>query len=408
MQHRMTAAELVEKLNDALKARMLLTPLGLDTSVSISNETLDTLCCVDDVLGTFVRYPPLVNPFDRRACLGMGAFGTLVKAKRLLGVNADGEKEWQRNALYAVKCIDMLRLSENTDTFQRVATEAQILQRLNHPSIVQYVTSCHDAANNTFYIVMEFVDGIALSKKIQCNPAPSEYDVFSWMQQIASALAYLHDDMHIIHRDLKPSNVLVSVVDNNIKLCDFRLACEASAGDGTTNRRVGTHNYFSYEKIAGLSYENGCDDMWAVGCILVELLAQQRLACALQQPEHWSGSDPEWPVERVAVYREQLLQMAAVVSPFLGGKILPGLLRLCPERGGDAEAEEQGQDWAAAVGDSEQRRITAMELKEKLHAELKAKMRSKPMKLGTFANRPFMVEESSKSTRCWISTSRPI
>jgi serine/threonine protein kinase len=316
--------------------------------ISPSNETSDTLYCVDDVLGTFVRDPPLLNQFDRRACLGMGAFGTLVRAKRLPGVNADGEKD---DALYAVKCIDMLRVGGSTrnndqaDTLNRVAAEAQVLQSLNHRSIVQYVTSCHDAANNTFYIVMEFVDGVTLSKKIQCNPVPSEFEVFTWMQQIASALAYLHDDMHIIHRDLKPSNVLVSDVDNNIKLCDFGLACEASAGagDGTTNRRVGTRNYFNYEKIAGLSYENGCDDMWAVGCILVELLAQQRLACPLQQHEHWSGSDPNWFAEGVTAYRKDMLQLAAEVSPFLGGEILPGLLHLCPERGGGEEAEEQEQ-----------------------------------------------------------------
>jgi serine/threonine protein kinase len=147
--------------------------------------TCDTVTCVIQALGTFVRDPPLLNPFDRRACLGSGAFGTLIKAKRILHVNPSGESSYY-DQHYALKCISTTARNIPVET---IAREANILQGLNHPSIVQYVASCHDDTSHTFYVVMEFVDGMTLSKKIQCNPVPSEFEVFSWMKQIASALA---------------------------------------------------------------------------------------------------------------------------------------------------------------------------------------------------------------------------
>jgi WD40 repeat protein len=294
--------------------------------------------CVHESLGVFVRDPPLLNPSDRRAFLGSGSFGTLIKAKRSVNINPSGERVYE-HLFYALKCINTIYFDAEGGTaknipIENIAKEAEILQRLDFPSIVKYIASSHDAANHVFYIVMEFVDGMTLARKVQCNPAPSELEVFIWMKQIAGALSYLHNDMHIIHRDLKPSNVLVSLTGNVIKLCDFGLACDSSIGAQGASRRVGTRNYFSYEKIVGLSYENGCDDMWAAGCILIELLTQQHLKCPLQQPDpqcengvdslSWSG----WPLERVNLYRNQLLEVAAVVSPLLGGEILPGLLRL--------------------------------------------------------------------------------
>jgi hypothetical protein len=310
--------------------------LKSDSVVEEPNPVYDTLRCIHPSKGTFVRDPPLLNPQDRRAHLGRGSFGTLIRAK-LVPVSGVTATNIPNNASYALKCISTL-IVEGANTraipIEDIAKEAHILQQLDHPSIVKYVESNHDEANHLYFIVMEFVDGMTLSKKVDCNPKPSENDIFNWLKQIASALAYLHKG-RILHRDLKPSNVLVSLNGADIKLCDFGLAYNARFGTDGVSFCVGTPKYFSYEKIAGLSYENGCDDMWAVGCILVELLTQQRLECALQQPEHWRYSDPKWPAERVTAYRKDMLQLAAEVSPFLGGEILPGLLRLCPVGRGD-------------------------------------------------------------------------
>jgi serine/threonine protein kinase len=273
------------------------------------------------------------RPRNKDALLGKGGFGDVFRTVRVVSNNEGVKVAIAPLLYYALKHIKNKLLNGIELSFEEVAQEAKILQRLDHQFIVKYVASLHNETNLTYFIIMEYVDGLTLSEKIVCKYVPIE-----WMQQIADALDYLHSCKHIIHRDLKPANVLVSVIGNVVKLCDFGLACEASAGaEGTTNRRVGTRNYFSYEKIVGLSYENGCDDMWAVGCILVQLLTGKRLECPLQQPEHWRYSDPEWPVERVNLYREQLLQLAADVSPFLGGEVLPGLLCLCPERGGGAD-----------------------------------------------------------------------
>jgi serine/threonine protein kinase len=298
------------------------------------------------------------------AVVGRGAFGTVFRSKQVTQGTAI-----EPIVFYAMKCINTLHKGDErarAANMEKIAKEAEILQKLNHISIVKYISHSRDDTINLFFIVMEFVDGMTLSKKITCNTQPSEFEMFIWMQQVADALDYLHDeskhDGRILHRDLKPSNVLVSLNGADIKLCDFGLACEASAGAvGTTNRRVGTRNYFSFEKIAGLSYQNGCDDMWALGCILVELLTRRRLMQPLQLPEPGHVSYTWWGGDRDPAYREQLLQMAAIVSPFLGGEILPGLLHLW-------ENNESGPSDNVSNGVPTPHRTTAAELLQTLTA----------------------------------------
>src|SRR5690242_11280786 len=100
---------------------------------------------------------------------------------------------------------------EFNDRFER---EARAISSLNHPN----VCTLYDVGPN--YLVMEFVEGDALSKILQQGPLPLD-KALQYAVQIVDALAAAHAK-GVIHRDLKPGNVILN--KNGIKVLDFGLA----------------------------------------------------------------------------------------------------------------------------------------------------------------------------------------
>ena len=153
--------------------------------------------------------------------------------------------------------------------------------------------------------------------QVHATPAPSVDAITEWARQMASALAYMHSE-HILHRDLKLDNILLTSL-SKIKIIDLGFACVAATMAANATK-VGAPLYASYEKTNGIPYD-GRDDVWAVGCILLELLTRSRLSDndggPIFHPEDTS----------VSARRQQLLQAAAAVSSELGGVVLPQILR---------------------------------------------------------------------------------
>lgn len=127
----------------------------------------------------------------------------------------------------------------------------------------------------------------------------------------------MHEE-RILHRDLKPENILLTS-SSKVKIVDLGFACVA-ASIAANVTKVGTLLYASYEKSQGFVYD-GRDDMWAVGCVLLELLLGYHLH------EHGGGSinHPDHP--DATRRRRQLLTAAAEISPYLGQELLPQLLQ---------------------------------------------------------------------------------
>ncbi|EOD21722.1 hypothetical protein EMIHUDRAFT_101558 [Emiliania huxleyi CCMP1516] len=160
------------------------------------------------------------------ARLGKGSFGVTYRMRKVAGIDA---------RLYAARLLSMIE-HENTLRF--------------------YDAFWHDTDDGRlFVIVTELLTGGSLAEKIAAAPPPPE--VAALMRQVASGLAYMHT-LNLQHRDLKPANVMLDST-GRAKMIDFGLAC------------VGTDAYMSPEKAIGKRY-GPADDVWAVGCILAELL----------------------------------------------------------------------------------------------------------------------------------------
>ncbi len=157
--------------------------------------------------------------------------------------------------------------------FQR---EADLVESFEHPNIVKMFGRFQ--AFRSFFIVMEFCDGITLERLIRLNgplPEPEFRKVFG---QLAMALQYAHE-RNVIHRDLKPVNLMLNF-DGTLKLMDFGLAMPlgvpSSVAESDGRHIVGTPRYMAPEQLNGreLSKET---DLFSLGCTVYKLLTGHSL-----------------------------------------------------------------------------------------------------------------------------------
>jgi serine/threonine protein kinase len=108
-------------------------------------------------------------------------------------------------------------------------------------------------------------DRVSLSAKITAEPAPTEAEIVDWAKQIAVILVHQHRQ-GAAYRNVNPSNIFVN--DGGI----IELAGAGKQVEFDTN---GRNFYWSNERWNSLHFD-ARDDVWAVGCVLLELTLRNR------------------------------------------------------------------------------------------------------------------------------------
>jgi serine/threonine protein kinase len=157
---------------------------------------------------------------------------------------------------------------------ERFLREIDILAHLNHPHILPLLDS-GDAGGFLFY-VMPFVEGESLRHRLERETQLPIPDALAITREVALALDYAHRQ-GFIHRDVKPENILLS--DGLALVADFGIARainQAADSDSLTGSGLspGTPPYMSPEQASGRDVDSRCD-IYALGCVLYELLAGQ-------------------------------------------------------------------------------------------------------------------------------------
>lgn len=157
----------------------------------------------------------------------------------------------------------------------RFEAEARAASRLSHPNCVAVFDCGLDG--DVPFLVMELVVGRTLRQILDAGPIaiPRALDL---VRQILAGLEHAHAH-GVIHRDIKPDNILVWTdgVREHAQIADFGLA-KISEGDQLALSHgvlVGTPNYMSPEQTLGLRAD-ARSDIYAVGVVMFELLAQQK------------------------------------------------------------------------------------------------------------------------------------
>ena len=157
--------------------------------------------------------------------------------------------------------------------------EADIVESFEHPNIVKMFGRFK--AFKSYFIVMEFCDGITLERLVRLNGPLSQDDFRKAFGQIASAVLYAHQ-RDVVHRDIKPVNLMLNF-DGTVKLMDFGLAKPINELEPTgevETHIVGTPRYMAPEQLKGREISE-VTDYFALGCTAYKLLTGETLF-----PEH--------------------------------------------------------------------------------------------------------------------------
>ncbi len=213
--------------------------------------------------------------------LGKGGMGEVFLAR------ATGARGFEK--LVAIKRI-LPQYSASRQVVNMLVDEARISVRLNHPNVVQVLELDVDEAADAHYIVMEYVDGHALSRLLRrikkrgerLEPLVACGIVIAVLDGLHAAHTQKDDDGRpagIIHRDISPQNVLLAM-NGQVKVIDFGIARARDRLEATQGSQVkGKLRYMAPEQIKpSLAGSTGIDhrvDVFAAGTMLFELLAMR-------------------------------------------------------------------------------------------------------------------------------------
>ncbi|QRK09159.1 protein kinase [Archangium violaceum] len=214
-------------------------------------------------VGTILR-----DTYELISELGKGGMGAVFLAQHL-------RLPGKQVAVKVLHCQEEV----SPELHARFQREAEITSRLGHPNIVE-VLDFHSMEDGTPYLVMEYLRGESLSKRMRKGPLPLQ-EALLIARQIGSALHTAHQ-AGVIHRDLKPGNVYLvptesgGVLHERVKLLDFGISKLVSAQTLHTQEDVliGTPRYMSPEQAKGKNRElDARSDLFSLGAIVYEMLA---------------------------------------------------------------------------------------------------------------------------------------
>lgn len=175
-------------------------------------------------------------------------------------------------SFWAVKQVK----NQFSEAFHAFKKEVELLAGLAHSEIPRIVDRIE--YGDDYYVVMDFVDGTSLGKKVQSEGPASEEEIVDWGKQLCSVFIYLHEhaaDLPIIYCDLKPDNVMLTQA-GQIRLIDFGIARKCVPGERCPSANVGTKGYAAPEQYRGGSHIlDPRTDIYSFGATLFYLATAQ-------------------------------------------------------------------------------------------------------------------------------------
>jgi len=196
----------------------------------------------------------IASRFFVEKVLGVGGMGKVYLAHD----NATGRK-------VAVKVVT----PPNERARERFVKEVDLLSRIRHDNVVEFIGSGFDEAGGLYWCAMEYVSGVPLIEWFANSQF--SFDLFTKIFiDIADALSELNS-LSIVHRDLKPDNILID--EGKPVLVDFSIAfdCARGARIARQDALVGTVAYMSPEHVIGYTLDIR-SDLYSLGMLMYEVL----------------------------------------------------------------------------------------------------------------------------------------
>jgi serine/threonine protein kinase len=211
----------------------------------------------------------IIGSYRIEECIGRGGMGVVYRGQHL-----------QLPRTVAIKSIDARAPSDLRRLRSRFEKEAYIQSQLDHPGIVKIYD--YIVGEQTYYIVMEYVEGRSLAELCDSGDCPLPVDrALDIFEQILEAVAYAQTftyrdrdgSLHrgLVHRDLKPANILLNR-EEQVKVTDFGIVKIGGREiTDTSGARYGSPQYVSPEQAQGRDVDQR-SDIYSLGVILYEML----------------------------------------------------------------------------------------------------------------------------------------
>jgi serine/threonine protein kinase len=236
--------------------------------------------------------------------LGVGGFGIVYKGRGIYFDELVAIKEYFPSAISdrkdgdTVVPIDSAAEEVHALGLKKFVEEAKLLWNLStptrHPNIVS-VRSLFEI-HGTAYMVMDFEDGLSLSKLLKQGKRFNEASLMALLQPIAEGLERAHR-VGVLHRDIKPPNILVNE-DGRPVLIDFGSARFEAADATSTKVTFHTPPYAAIEQYVKTYVQGPWTDIYALGVVLYECVTGQKPPEVLERMHGGLGSPlakGDWP-----------------------------------------------------------------------------------------------------------------
>ena len=188
-----------------------------------------------------------------------------------LARNERANKNW---AIKEVRKIgeENLEVKKNS-----LIAETEMLKNLSHPNLPTIVDVIE--TNDTFLVVMDYIEGNDLGKVLGEFGAQPQKKVVEWGLQLCDVLEYLHTrPKPIIYRDLKPANIMLKPNGKDIMLIDFGTAREVKIADANDTISLGTRGYAAPEQFGANAKTDARTDIYCLGATMYHLVTNHNPA----------------------------------------------------------------------------------------------------------------------------------
>ena len=236
--------------------------------------------------------------------LGVGGFGIVYRGRGIYFGELVAIKEYfpssisERNAESTVVPIDSDAEEVHALGLKKFVEEAKLLWNLStptrHPNIVS-VRALFEI-HGTAYMVMDFEDGLSLSKLLKQGRRFNERSLWNIIRPIAEGLDRAHR-VGVLHRDIKPPNILITE-DSRPVLIDFGSARFEAAEATSTKVTFHTPPYAAIEQYVKTYDQGPWTDIYALGVVLYECVTGEKPPEVLERLHGGMGTslaDGTWP-----------------------------------------------------------------------------------------------------------------
>ncbi|OAL51222.1 Pkinase-domain-containing protein [Pyrenochaeta sp. DS3sAY3a] len=213
-----------------------------------------------------------LDSYNKQKKIGQGASGSVYVARIREGATSPmARRVMQENGPRAQVAIKQMDL-RNQPRKELIVNEIIVMKDSKHPNIVNFLDAFLQEEQSELWVVMEFMEGGALTDVIDNNPSISEDQIATISFETCKGLEHLHNQ-NIIHRDIKSDNVLLDG-RGNVKITDFGFCAKLTEQRSKRATMVGTPYWMAPEVVKQKEYGNKVD-IWSLGIMAIEMIESE-------------------------------------------------------------------------------------------------------------------------------------